>query len=110
MRSALIFTLALGFAPWVSPSGAEQSPQVQMTRARATQLAERYFESEIAFEGGLGEPTIRGQSWAFPVKLGYAGEVQPSPLLIDRATGKASWADVEAFRKQYGRTRQGVRQ
>jgi hypothetical protein len=108
-QNAAMLALILGVAPWLAAYGEDQL-QSTITREKATQLAERFFESEIAFEGALGEPSVQGNSWAFPVRLGYAGTVQPSPLLVNRNTGKASWADLDAFREKYGRTRKGSRQ
>jgi hypothetical protein len=94
-------------ASGLAMSAPAETPRT-LSKAEATRLAQQYFEVEIALEGALGIASIKGDFWSFPVKLGYAGTVQPDPLLVHRQTGKVSWAGLAALNARLGRTQKGV--
>jgi len=45
-------------------------------------------------EGAVTTPHLEGDFWAFPLKVGYAGSLVREPLLVNRFTGKATWAGL----------------
>ena len=51
-----------------------------------------------AEEGAVGQGVPRDGSWAFPVYFGYARKEAPDPILVDKRSGAASWAGLEAHR------------
>ena len=107
---AIIVAGVMIVAPcFADSSEGQKSARQAITRIEATRLAQRFFDSEIVIEGALGDPSIRGSSWAFPVRLGYAGTVQPAPLLVDRKTGEVSWTGLAAHRAAYGLERREKR-
>jgi hypothetical protein len=67
----------------------------------ATNLAYAFFNREVKTEGALGRPTSDVSNWLFPVKLGYAGTVQPIPIVVDRHTGFVSWPGLAAFKQKF---------
>ncbi|SRR6266567_4168508 len=79
----------------ISLSG-EASSSVGISKEEATQLATRFVANEIRVEAAVGEPTAKGDNWVFPVKFGYRRVVHPDPILVNRRTGKVSWAGLAA--------------
>src|SRR3970040_863548 len=85
--SGAIFVIC---ATLLAPDPAFSSDQVStptqetLSREDATHRAEQFFDTEIMIEGGLGEPSVNREFWSFPVCLGYAGAVQPDPILVHR--------------------------
>ena len=94
-------------APGLVVSAETAAPEA-LSKIEATRLAQQFFDSEIAFEGALGDASIKGDYWAFPVKFGYAGTVQPDPLLVHRQSGKVSWAGLAAHNAALGRKQNGM--
>ncbi|SRR5258707_12304687 len=107
--SAIIVAGVMILTPRLADSSGSEESQKQgaVTRAEATRLAQQFFDTEIVIEGALDEPSIQGSSWAFPVRLGYAGTLQPAPLLVDRNTGEVSWTALGAHKAKYGLKRNG---
>jgi len=89
----VLATLVVPAIPHAADGGSAKKERL-ISKAEATRRAQQFFDNEIAFEGALGSPTIKGVVWIFPVKLGYAGTVQRDPLLVDRRTGDVSWAGL----------------
>jgi hypothetical protein len=73
----------------------------KITAEEARRIAHQFFDCEIHSEGDLGQTYVWGDSWAFPVRLGYAGTVQREPIVVDRNTGAASWAELAEYRVQF---------
>ena len=51
------------------------------------------------------EPSMQGDNWVFPLKVGYANRVAKDPILVNRFTGKASWAGLAEFNATSGRNK-----
>lgn len=66
-----------------------------LSKAQATEIANKFFVNEIRIEGGMAEPFLRGDDWIFPLKVGAAGIVARDPIVVNRFTGKASWAGLD---------------
>jgi hypothetical protein len=101
LRISLGVFLAL-LAPGLVALAETATPEA-LSKIEATHFAQQFFDSEIAFEGALGDAFIKGDYWAFPVKFGYAGMVQPDPLLVHRQSRKVSWAGLAAHNAALGR-------
>ncbi len=66
-----------------------------LSKAEATVIANRFYANEIRIEGGVTEPHLRGDYWIFPLKIGAAGNIARDPILVNRLSGKATWAGLE---------------
>jgi len=100
--AALVLVITLGTVSKVAltadtPKGAE------LSKAEATVIANRFFANEIAMEGSVAEPSLRGDHWVFPFKVGYAGVVARDPILVNRYTGQVSWAGLADHKARSGR-------
>jgi len=85
----------------VPASAAENRAGAPLTKAEATTIANRYFSEKIAIEAVVGEPTLQGDDWVFPLRVGYANRPARDPIVVNRLTGEASWgglADLNAIR------------
>lgn len=60
--------------------------------------AELLLNVGIGCGGVASPPRDSGDSWAFTAHIGYAGEEDPNPVLVDKRTGKASWASENYHR------------
>ncbi|MEO8739609.1 MAG: hypothetical protein ABI537_07900 [Casimicrobiaceae bacterium] len=76
-----------------------------LSKADATVIANRFFATEIGMEAVVAEPSLQGDNWVFPLKVGYANTVAKDPILVDRFTGKASWAGLAEFNARNGRNK-----
>src|SRR5215471_8560239 len=84
-------------AALAADSPATQSQKsVGLSKEEAVTIATRYFANEIAVEGSVGEPTLQGDNWVFPVKFGARAVVARDPLLVNRYTRQVSWAGPKA--------------
>ena len=54
------------------------------------------------------EPSQIGDNWVFPFKVGVANVVAREPILVNRFTGKASWAGLDAHNARLGRSKPPV--
>ena len=97
--------VALAMAP-LSVWSADPPQGPGLSKEEAMSIATRYFANEIAIEGGVGEPTLQGDNWVFPVKFGARAVVARDPLLVNRSTGKVSWAGLDAHNAALGRAKQ----
>lgn len=84
---------------------AEGANAAGLSKAEATVIANRFFDTEIGMEAVVAEPSLQGDNWVFPLKVGYANRVARDPILVDRFTGKASWAGLAAFNARNGRNK-----
>ena len=75
------------------------------SKAEATVIANRFFATEIHMEAVVAEPSMQGDNWVFPLKVGYANRVAKDPILVNRFTGKASWAGLAEFNAMSGRNK-----
>jgi len=82
---SLSFTCAL-VAASEDPAGLSQD--------EATAIANKFFAEKIRMEGAVTRPHLEGDFWAFQLKVGYAGSLVREPLLVNRFTGKATWAGL----------------
>jgi hypothetical protein len=82
---------------------ADASQAAGLSKAEATVIANRFFATEIGMEAVVAEPTMQGDHWVFPLKVGYANNVAKDPILVNRFTGKASWAGLAEFNRLSGR-------
>lgn len=88
--------LALSLALLAVSSFAVEPEKTQsFSKAQATEIANKFFVNEIRIEGGIAEPFLRGDDWIFPLKVGAAGSVARDPIVVNRFTGKASWAGLD---------------
>jgi len=87
---------------------ADAAKDVELSKAEATVIANRFFANEIAVEGSVTEPSQRGDYWVFPLKVGYAGNVARDPILVNRYTGQASWAGLAEHKARSGRSKSGT--
>ena len=74
--------------------GAGTDKEGGLSKAEATVIAHRFFAEKIDIEAVMGEPTLQGDHWAFPLKVGYANRVARDPILVNRFTREASWAGL----------------
>lgn len=74
------------------------SPVDELSHDAARAIAARYFAREVMAEGAVGQGVSRDGTWVFPVYFGYARKEAPDPILVDKRTGAASWAGLEAHR------------
>jgi|GEM_PF-5488841 len=65
-----------------------------LSQDEATAIANKFFAEKIRMEGAVTTPHLEGDFWAFPLKVGYAGSLVREPLLVNRFTGKATWAGL----------------
>ncbi len=101
LLAAVIVGCAILFVPRVAwPADAAQN--VGLSKSEAVTVATRFFAEEIAVSGGVGEPSLKGDYWVFPVKFGYSAHVAADPILVNRITGKASWAGLAAHNAARG--------
>jgi hypothetical protein len=94
----VLFALLIAFAASSSMSE-ENGNAAGISKARATEIANKFYENEIRIEGGITTPILRGEDWVFPLKMGAAGTIARDPLLVNRFSGKASWAGLEPAHK-----------
>ena len=80
-----------------------------LPKADAAAVARRFVATDIRMEAAVADPTLRGDDWAFLLKVGYAGPVAKDPVLVHRFTGKASWAGLAAADAPGGSGRPRVR-
>lgn len=66
--------------------------------------ARELFEASILCGFVVAERREVGNHWAFPARVGYAGALAPSPILVDKKTGITSWARL----REIERERRGV--
>jgi|SRR5580765_3692602 hypothetical protein len=85
--------LALVSQPALS---AESEKAAGLSKTEATEIANKFFAKEIRIEGAVTEPHLQGDYWVFPLKTGYAGNVARDPILVNRFSGKATWAGLES--------------
>lgn len=86
----LVSCAALG--PGARAAAADAPQAGGLAKVEAAVVARRFVATEIRMEAVVAEPTLQGDYWAFPLKVGYAGTVAKDPVLVHRFTGKASWA------------------
>ena len=84
---------------------ADVERRLSLSKAEATIIANRFFADEIAIEGAVAERRQQGDDWVFPVKFGYANFVARDPILVNRFSGKASWAGLAEHNARLGRTK-----
>ena len=104
--AAVAFAFTLGAVSKVALT-ADAPKSVELSKAEATLVANRFFAHEIAMEGSVAEPFQRGEYWVFPFKVGYAGVVARDPILVNRHTGQASWAGLAEHKARLGRGKHG---
>jgi hypothetical protein len=92
---------------WLLPQAmAADTPKAAgLSKAEATVIANRFFATEIGMEAVVAEPTMQGDHWVFPLKVGYANNVAKDPILVNRFTGKTSWAGLAEFNRLSGRNK-----
>jgi hypothetical protein len=100
--AALVLVFTLGTIS-IMALGADAPKGAELSKAEATVIARRFFANEIAVEGSVAEPSLRGDYWVFPFKVGYAGVVARDPILVNRYTGQASWAGLADHKLRSGR-------
>lgn len=76
----------------------QTSPADELSHDAARTIAARYFAREVMAEGAVGQGVSRDGTWVFPVYFGYARKEAPDPILVDKRSGAASWAGLEAHR------------
>jgi hypothetical protein len=96
-----VLVIALGLSIPAAARAADTAatqPQTSagLSKDEAVTIATRYFANEIAVEGSVGEPTLQGDNWVFPVKFGARAVVARDPLFVNRYTGQVSWAGPKA--------------
>jgi hypothetical protein len=102
---SLILAVAVLIAPLAGFSADHDQKTDAISKIEATKRAQQFLDNEIQIEGALGQVSIKGSTWAFPVKLGYAGTVQRNPILVDRLTGAVSWAGLSEHKAMLARAR-----
>ena len=111
MPMHLLATLALAFSLIVTSPHAlstNATKSAGISKADAVSIATRYFANEIAIEGGVGEPSEQGDYSVFPLKFGARAVVARDPVLVNRFTGEASWAGLEAQNAALGRSKKAT--
>ena len=99
----LVSCAALG--PGARAIAADAPKAGGLGKAEAAVVARRFVATELRMEAAVAEPTLQGDYWAFPLKVGYAGTVAKDPVLVHRFTGKASWAGAATSGRPLAPTR-----
>jgi len=68
----------------------------------AYKIADALFNANMGCGFVEGHLRDEGSRWAFTARIGYAGTVDPNPILVDKQTGAASWASLEQIEGQRG--------
>ncbi len=108
MRRRVVTQLLVACAGFgLSPGALAADPPkaAGVSRAEATVIANHFFATEIGMEAVVAEPSLQGDNWVFPLKVGYANNVAKDPILVNRLTGKASWAGLAEFNARFGRNK-----
>jgi hypothetical protein len=109
MRTITTLVFAFTLAATSNVALAADAPKgTELSKAEATVVAHRFLANEIAMEASLAAPTQRGDHWAFPLKVGYAGTIARDPVLVNRYTGVASWAGLDERKARAGSGKQGT--
>lgn len=77
----------------------ENGSNADFSKDEATEIAIHFFANEIGIEGTVTEPHRDGDHWVFQLKIGYAGNLAPDPILVNRFSGEASWAGMEEWNR-----------
>lgn len=96
-----VLAISLVFVLGPSSSAAENPKSPGLSKAEATTIANRFFAEKIGIEAVLGEASLDGDNWLFPLRVGYANRVARDPIVVNRFTGEVSWAglaDLNAIR------------
>jgi len=97
-RRLLNFLIASCGSFWLlSQAVAADAPKAVgtgLSKADAASIARRFVATDIRMEAAVAEPVLRGDYWAFPLRIGYAGTAAKDPVLVHRFTGKVSWAGL----------------
>ncbi len=67
----------------------------RISAADALAQAEKLFDSVEGCGYVEGVPTDDGDDWLFRAKVGYAGDLDPNPIMVDKATGIATWGSLD---------------
>ena len=78
-------------------TAAETANGTGLSNAEATAIANRFFAEKIAIEAVVGEPSLQGDNWMFPLKVGYANKPAKEPIVVNRLTGHVSWAGLDSL-------------
>lgn len=100
MRMRLLVTLLAACAVSLTApvaSAAEKANGTGLSKAEATAIANRFFAENIAIEAVVGEPSLQGDNWMFPLKVGYANKPAKDPIVVNRLTGHVSWAGLDSL-------------
>jgi len=62
--------------------------------------ADELFESAGIGCGGVGEVRDSGDAWAFDVRVGFEGALDPNPILVNKITGFATWASWDKWSRE----------
>ena len=108
-RSSLIRIAACALA-WPAFAGmpgtpATAAPQLgaaaptapAISKEQAWRMASHYFELHLGGCGGPAEPVDEGLDWSCQLRVGYAGTLDPHPLLINKHTGRTRWASGPTY-------------
>jgi hypothetical protein len=95
----LVMLLATCAVSLVGPtsSAADKATGTGLSKTEATAIANRFFAEHIAIEAVVGEPTLQGDNWMFPLKVGYAKKPAKDPIVVNRLTGQVSWAGLDSL-------------
>ena len=74
---------------------AEGEKAAGLSKAEAIAIANKFFANEIRVEGAVTEAHLQGDYWVFPLKVGYSGNIARDPIIVNRFSGKATWAGLE---------------
>ena len=62
-----------------------------VSKEEAEAIAHDFLYQVMRMEGGISEPSLKGELWVFPLRVGYAGTPDSEPILVNRITGKATY-------------------
>jgi hypothetical protein len=75
----------------VAPGFAEPERSEPLTTEKAFQIADELFVSSLGCGAVSNAPRDLGDVWAFDVRIGPGATPDPHPILVNKATGRASW-------------------